>query len=285
MSRRTVGLDELRTALAAAGYEPIESVDARLEALEAGLMRSIDDDGDFRAVVVPIGHAYRRRVSKRLVGAVAGVACIVAVVVFAAGWFRSADPDVVISSADGVSVVLPDGSIVEGVQGLELPDGAQLEVEGSLVVGDERFGPGDYIVGPDGVITVPSAGGTAVAETTTTTTTTTSTTTVATGPVAVDITPEPGGARPAGTAVPDGDAPVRPTTSRPADPPPTRPPPTRLPATLPPATRPPPTQPPVTTVPARPSTTVQRQTTTSSTMFARSAAPGRDAGVLPARDD
>ncbi len=247
----TPKLSDVRRALEVAAQVPTESIDMRLDELEARLMSAIDDDSDRRgAVIMPIEAARRTRRSRRVLGAVASAACILGIVVVSLAWFGDADSDVVISSADGVSVVLPDGSVVAGAEGLELPDGSLLDVDGSLVVDGQAFGPGDYIVGPDGIVSAPNTPGPGLVDSTTTTAPTTTTAVSA------------GDGAPVSTAVPENtvDEPSDPAvTTRPPAPSSTRPPVTR-----PPATSPPPTRPPASTVPTRPTTAVSRPTTTLS---------------------
>lgn len=128
-------------ALGRLAAAPVETNEDRMSALGDRIRASIDDDRD-GAVVVPLVPRPRRRAMAT--GLVA--ACVLLAVVVAAALLRPTDESVVIAFADGVTVTLDDGSTVDGTSGLELPDGATLDVDGSVVIDGERFGPGTYRV-------------------------------------------------------------------------------------------------------------------------------------------
>lgn len=288
MSKRTPGLDQLRNELEVIAREPIEAIDARLDELEARLMRAIEGDRvDRGLVVVPIDVARRRRLSVRVVGGVAGAACIIALILVSAAWFGGADPEIVIAAADDVSVVLPDGSVVSGAAGLELPDGSRLDVDGSLVVDGRTYGPGEYFVGPDGITAVSGAAGEGVTDVATTTSSAPKTAPPSTAPPTTTRRSVPDVDRPVGTAAPPttaSDRPAGPSTSvRSTEPPRTVPEVTRprntvtdtvidtVTGTGPDTSQPPQTSEPTrsttttapTTIPTRPTTTTPRPTTTT----------------------
>ena len=89
-------------------------------------------------------------------------ACLLAVVVIAS-LDRAGSPDRILSMSGDVEVVLPDGSVVEGSAGMDVPDGAILRLgrDGEAEVdGITISGAGDYLVTPDGLtlLTLEPAG-------------------------------------------------------------------------------------------------------------------------------
>ena len=217
-------------SLTEAGRAPVEPFEPRLERLEARLMATIADDDRPGVGMVVAGGVTDvvglRRARRARLTLLAAAAAIVAVVVLAFTIPGGDENSIVIASADDVSVVLPDGSRIAGSDGLELPEGARLEVIGALRIGDLDFGPGAYIVTADGVVPLRP--------TTTSSTTTTS--------VAIDID--------RATTVAARDVETRPA---PTDVDRTVPAPTRTPTTT---LRPPPTRPATTVRVTRPATTV-----------------------------
>jgi hypothetical protein len=91
----------------------------------------------------------RRRRRLRPVPVLTGAAAVVAGLVLVGaldGWFGQADPDVALALAGAVdtTVVLPDGSSIEGHSGLTLPDGSVVRTgpNGRAAAGTVEIGPG-----------------------------------------------------------------------------------------------------------------------------------------------
>lgn len=119
---------------------PVDADDRRLDALGERIADAIaEDDG---AMVVPFVPGRRRRV----VAAGLAAACVVLVIAVAATLLRPSDDSIVIAFADDVTITLDDGSTIDGASGVALPEGAMLDVAGSVVIDGDRFGPGEYLV-------------------------------------------------------------------------------------------------------------------------------------------
>ena len=141
----------LDAALRELGSAPV--VEADLDELEARLFAAIGAP----ATPVALAGRRRRRVAPFLIGAVA--ACLLALVVLAAGWFAGGDDPYVLAAAVDVEVVLPDGDIVTGEAGLVLPVGTVLNVGGSMEIAGVVYGPGDYVITDDGPVAADDTGG------------------------------------------------------------------------------------------------------------------------------
>ena len=245
---------EMRAALDSAGSAPITRVEPRLPDLEAKLVASIGGGGEVRGVVLSFAAADRRRTARsRAWFAAVAAASIIAVVASVAALRPAADDSLDISAAESVSVILPDGTTVDGAPGRVLPEGARLDVDGSMTVDGRSYGPGDYLVDDDGrIVRIDTA-----SATTTVTTSTAGTESI--NPTAID--PAPSSTVPAPTIPP-----TRPPTRPPVvEPPPSRPPRTTEPApatTLPVRPEPEPVSSPPTPVRTTTTTTVSRTTTT-----------------------
>ena len=270
-SRRNDAVIDSLSRVAAA---PIDAVEPRLPDLETRLRLAIaaDTDRDV-SVLLSVAPDDRRRVTRaRRFVALASAACVVALISVAVLARTSPSDDVVLAAVSSVSVVLPDGEVVDGAEGLAVPEGALLDVDGFVVIDGRRFGPGLYrVAGDGGVVEVVGAevtetsvlgnggapadpvvgdgdvtpgadDGVVTARTTTTTTT---------GPApSTTVSRPPNESRPRPT--------VRPATTLPD----------QVPSTAPPATRPPPTvtrTTEITTEPLRPAPTSPAASPASST--------------------
>lgn len=284
---------DVSDALHDAGAARIEPVEPRLDALEARVMVAISDDEQSNTtLLVPAGvtdlNEVRLQRRTRLALVTAAAAIVVAVVLtFSLPGARN--DELVIVAADGVTIVLPDGSRLAGDPGTELPDGARLDVSGMLRVGERDYGPGIYDITDGAIVRAGTAPGAAQ-------TTTTTSSNRAVPRSSVSVPPPADGAhstapsttreRRASTTLarvrPTGvDTPVRtrPTTTletRPSPAPRTTPPVTRptttpAPTTAPTPTRPQPTEPPVT----RPVTSPPRTTEAPPTRPSTTSRPGR----------
>ena len=140
----------LEATLVGLGRAPVEPID--LAPLEERVMASI-------AAVEPGSRPAdaRRRTTPLLVGAAA--ACLIALVVLAATWFATDADSYVLAAADDVEVVLPDGEVVAGEPGLELPVGTEVSVGGSMRIRGVTYGPGDYVITDDGPVDARQVGG------------------------------------------------------------------------------------------------------------------------------
>ncbi|MFK7919186.1 MAG: hypothetical protein AB8G14_14010 [Ilumatobacter sp.] len=139
--------DDVATALAALGSEPVVISEERLAALEARVLGDRTERRPNVAVVVPavVLEAGRRRRPRRAIQMVS-VAATLFVCVLAFGLLAADDDGLVIADAAGVTVALPGGDEVQGRAGTALPEGADLEVAEFVVVDGRRFGPGRYRV-------------------------------------------------------------------------------------------------------------------------------------------
>lgn len=246
--------------------EPVAAIESRLPGLEARLRSAIAADDDRAApMLLWVADDDRRQVTRtRRLVLLASAACVVALISVAVLARTSPNDNVVLASADSVSVVLPDGGVVAGADGLIVPEGALLDVEGFVVIDGRRFGPGLYRITGDGRVVevgtdagspgpVGEDGGVIPGENDDAVTVRTTTTTEP-GP-STTISGAPNESRPRPT--------VRPATTLPDD----------VPATAPPATRPP--------------STVTRTTVTRTTVTRRTEVttePLRPAATSPAPD-
>ncbi len=152
----------IERALLAAGDAPVESVEARLDAIERLVLsrlssvRLTDRPVTVRVTAPQVATRRRSRGSRPIVLGVA--ACLLALIVLAAGWFGDGRDSYVIASAVSVQVELPDGSSQRGEPGLELPIGSTIDVGGSMQIADVEYGPGRYAVTDDGIVRVLADG-------------------------------------------------------------------------------------------------------------------------------
>lgn len=266
---------------------PVEAFEPRRPELERRLRAAIDDDtGRGTSVLLAFADIGRHRGDRaRRWVALAGAACIIALVAVAALTRTSPTDEVVIASGDLVSVVLPSGAIIDGVDGLVVPEGALIDVDGFAVIDGRRFGPGIYRVTSNGdvvevtAVPVPAVGVIPVDPDETVRNNSRPTTVPTTRAESVPRTTVRQAGQVTTPRSTSSTSTVRPTTTeRNQVPPATRPPATRPPATRPPATRPPATDPSatVTRVSTRPqgapdpatSSTVPAAITTTTTTIA-----------------
>ncbi len=152
----------IERALVAAGDAPVESVEERLDAIERLVLsrlssvRLTDRPVTARVTAPQVATRRKSRGSRPIVLGVA--ACLLALIVLAAGWFGDGRDSYVIASAVSVQVELPDGSSQRGEPGLELPIGSTIDVGGSMQIADVEYGPGRYAVTDDGIVRVLADG-------------------------------------------------------------------------------------------------------------------------------
>lgn len=152
MSEPADDLSRLVDALDDLGSEPIEVDEARLEAVQTRVIERLADHEDTasrRTVVAMSGR--RRPFGALMLGAVA--ASLIAIVALV-GFFAADDTSLVIAAADGVDVTLPGGETIPGSVGLELPEGAEVEVAGFIEISGVRYGVGSYVVTNDELLLV-----------------------------------------------------------------------------------------------------------------------------------
>lgn len=137
--------DEMHRHLTALGTAPVPDPDPvfvtdlelRLRALRAA---------------EPVPGSLRPR---RWPATVAAVTFSLAVVAFGLATLDTGSPAVRVAAASGVSVRMPDGAVVIAEPGLDLPEGARVEVgpTGSARIGDIDLGPGQVAdVTPEGIV-------------------------------------------------------------------------------------------------------------------------------------
>jgi len=136
--------DDMHRHLTALGSSAVPDPDAAFaDHLELQLR-------DMRAV-----DATQMPAPRRWPATVAAVAFSVAVVAFGISTIQPGIDSVRISSATGAQLHLPNGSVIEAKPGLEMPEGAWVEVgpSGSASIGELLLGPGQVAeVTPEGVV-------------------------------------------------------------------------------------------------------------------------------------
>lgn len=144
MSESNDDLSKLVDALDELGGEPLEIDQLRLDALETRVIEHLASKrGPVRSGAVVAMSRRRRPIGALVLGAVA--ASLIAMVALA-GFFAAGDTSVVIAAADGVEVTLPGGEVIAGSVGLELPEGAEIEVTGFIEISGVRYGVGSYVL-------------------------------------------------------------------------------------------------------------------------------------------
>lgn len=147
MSESNDDLSKLVDALDELGGEPLEIDQLRLDALETRVIEHLASKrGPVRSGAVVAMSRRRRPIGALVLGAVA--ASLIAMVALA-GFFAAGDTSVVIAAADGVEVTLPGGEVIAGSVGLELPEGAEIEVTGFIEISGVRYGVGSYVLVED----------------------------------------------------------------------------------------------------------------------------------------
>jgi hypothetical protein len=135
---------QVRRALNAVGAKETPPVAAGFVAALA-VRLAAQGEARRRIAVLSTRHHRRRRVVPVVAGSAAALAAVVLVGALS-GWFgRGAqDPVLALAGAVDTTVVLPDGSSVDGTRGLTLPDGAVVRTgpNGRAAAGDVEIGPG-----------------------------------------------------------------------------------------------------------------------------------------------
>ncbi|MFK8023012.1 MAG: hypothetical protein AB8G26_03520 [Ilumatobacter sp.] len=149
--------DDLRRHVIELGQAPIEPVAPRMGALEERLLAAIDDEDDSITPFALTGAVVGRATPRNRRRGLAAAAAVVLVVTVGALLVSPTDDRLVIAAAERVEVVLPDGTTVDGVVGVELPDGSLVDVDGSLTVDGRRFAPGDYRVVDGELVRLPTS--------------------------------------------------------------------------------------------------------------------------------
>jgi len=148
MTKRGRLRDELRRL----GSSPVPVLDpSRAQRLERRVM---DAAHPRELELVEAGSIDERRASRRRVAiAVLAAACLLAIVVVGSLGRGGSSDQILLTSGD-VEVELPDGSLVDGSNGMRIPDGAILRLgrDGEAEVdGVTVSGAGDYLVTRDGL--------------------------------------------------------------------------------------------------------------------------------------
>ena len=161
---------DLRDALEAVGRRPAPAPRPDfVAALEARLLQGADmhdlapeappqDDAPELAPVVEL-HSRRRNRVTVLVGSAAAAVAAIVLAGSLAGWFGGGSDASKVELTDAVetTVELPDGSVVEGQEGLELPDGAIVTTgpDGAAAAGGVEIGPGEQATVQNGQLLPP----------------------------------------------------------------------------------------------------------------------------------
>jgi len=152
MTRRGRLRDELRRL----GNSPVPVLDpARAQRLEHRVLSAARPRELELVEAEPVDAP---RVSRRAAVGALAAACFLAVVVIAS-LDGAGSSDRIVSMSGDVDVVLPDGSVVDGAAGMDVPDGAILRLgeDGEAEVdGITIAGAGDYLVTPDGLTLLTS---------------------------------------------------------------------------------------------------------------------------------
>lgn len=142
---------DVTDSLGALRDHPVAIDQQRIDRIERRVFDALTADDMANPVEATVTRA-RARGGRRTVMLGAVAACVLAVVLLVVNPVATDHDSLVLAAADGVDVVLPDGTGVVGAAGVELPNGSMIVVTGSMSIDDVDYGPGRYTVTDDGIL-------------------------------------------------------------------------------------------------------------------------------------